>query len=228
MQAMFDRMDKDHNGQLDHGELAAALKRFGVFGEAEIADVVAHMDENGDGAVAVSEFVKFVDVAPEGTGGGFAPGRRPKKQAAAVAAAAGRVMREVEPMTEEQLTKMRNKIRRQLKAETYSQGGDVASMFRRLDKDGNGDLDHLELASALRRFGANLAEKEIENVMSHMDIDGNGRVDLDEFLQFIGADDAGGDAKAVKTQFSDRQPKTAADRKSHKAVREDEAGLAVG
>jgi Ca2+-binding EF-hand superfamily protein len=228
MQAMFDRMDKDHNGQLDHGELAAALKRFGVFGEAEIADVVAHMDENGDGSVAVSEFVKFVDVAPEETGGGFAPGRRPKKQAAAAAAAAGRVMREVDPMTEEQLTKMRNKIRRQLKAETYSQGGDVASMFRRLDKDGNGDLDHLELASALRRFGANLAEKEIENVMSHMDIDGNGRVDLDEFLQFIGADDAGGDAKAVKTQFSDRQPKTAADRKSHKAVREDEAGLAVG
>jgi hypothetical protein len=133
-------------------------------------------------------------------------------------------------LTEDQLVKMRNKIRRQVKATAFSQGGGgIETMFRRLDKDGSGELDFLTLAGALRRFGANLTEDQMANVLKHMDTDENGRIGLTEFLEFIEADEIGLDhSVSIKTQYSNRAPKTAAHRRSNKPRREDEVGVAVG
>ena len=57
--------------------------------------------------------------------------------------------------------------------------------FNRFDKDGNGFINTHELASILRSLGQKHTEAELQEIISEVDIDGNGSIDFPEFLTIM-------------------------------------------
>merc|ERR1711939_835327 len=55
MRPTFDRLDKDHNGELSVKELKKALKALGKKGH-DVKDLINHADANGNGIIDFEEF----------------------------------------------------------------------------------------------------------------------------------------------------------------------------
>ncbi|CAB9499015.1 membrAne [Seminavis robusta] len=58
----------------------------------------------------------------------------------------------------------------------------LKQIFDKLDLDNNGELDKHELLLGLREVGVNITERESEMMLQHADIDGNGSLSRDEWL----------------------------------------------
>ena len=58
-------------------------------------------------------------------------------------------------------------------------------IFSRFDKDGNGAIVTDELRRAWRKLGKNATKIELQDVMRIFDANGNGTVELSEFLTTI-------------------------------------------
>ncbi|XP_011312409.1 calcyphosin-like protein isoform X2 [Fopius arisanus] len=61
----------------------------------------------------------------------------------------------------------------------------LARVFRRMDEDGNKQLSKEELTDGLTEVGFELDEGEIDELMSKLDGDGNGSIDLTEFIAAV-------------------------------------------
>ncbi|PIN23784.1 Calmodulin and related proteins (EF-Hand superfamily) [Handroanthus impetiginosus] len=70
----------------------------------------------------------------------------------------------------------------------------LRQVFKLIDTNGDGKLSPLELKQVLISLGHEKAEaaKEAEGMVKEMDFDGDGFVDLDEFLSAMGSDSANG------------------------------------
>ncbi|KAF5747754.1 putative calcium-dependent protein kinase [Tripterygium wilfordii] len=55
-------------------------------------------------------------------------------------------------------------------------------MFKMIDTDNSGQITFEELKVGLKRFGANLTESEIYDLMQAADVDNSGTIDYDEFI----------------------------------------------
>ncbi|XP_061172568.1 uncharacterized protein LOC133181934 isoform X2 [Saccostrea echinata] len=62
---------------------------------------------------------------------------------------------------------------------------EAKSVFDEFDRDKNGKIDALELGSALRMLGLNPTMKEVTDMISEVDNDGNGTIEFEEFHTFI-------------------------------------------
>ncbi|KAF5750605.1 putative calcium-dependent protein kinase [Tripterygium wilfordii] len=58
----------------------------------------------------------------------------------------------------------------------------LKEMFKMIDTDNSGQITFEELKVGLKRFGANLTELEIYNLMQAADVDNSGTIDYDEFI----------------------------------------------
>ncbi|KAK0176408.1 hypothetical protein PV328_000547 [Microctonus aethiopoides] len=58
----------------------------------------------------------------------------------------------------------------------------LARTFRRLDDDGNKQLSKEELTDGLAELGLDMAENEIDEIMSKLDTDDSGGISLTEFI----------------------------------------------
>ncbi|KAJ8900050.1 hypothetical protein K2173_024165 [Erythroxylum novogranatense] len=58
----------------------------------------------------------------------------------------------------------------------------LREMFKAIDTDGSGQITFEELKVGLKRFGANLRESEIYDLMQAADIDNSGTIDYGEFI----------------------------------------------
>ena len=58
-------------------------------------------------------------------------------------------------------------------------------MFKAIDKDGSGDLDHKEFEMAMARLGLGLTPDQIKQCIEVLDKDGDGEVSLDEFMALV-------------------------------------------
>jgi uncharacterized protein YneF (UPF0154 family) len=66
LRAMFDTFDKDHSGTIDNNELHQMLLYMGVATtEAEVRDMIAQVDKNGDGDIDLPEFLEVMKGAQE-------------------------------------------------------------------------------------------------------------------------------------------------------------------
>lgn len=68
---------------------------------------------------------------------------------------------------------------------SVSAGSFARSEFKKLDFDGNGNLDAEEFNSALSSIGVTMSEVEVALLMSHLDGDGDGIISIDEFVHRI-------------------------------------------
>ncbi|KAK1429295.1 hypothetical protein QVD17_11501 [Tagetes erecta] len=60
--------------------------------------------------------------------------------------------------------------------------GGLKQMFKIIDTDNSGYITFDELKAGLKRFGSNLNESEIYDLMQSADIDSNGTIDYEEFI----------------------------------------------
>lgn len=64
IRAIFNQIDRDHNGKLDIDEIQSALKHFGVtLNRERTRDLIKEYDTSGDGTLDVHEFSKLFDRA---------------------------------------------------------------------------------------------------------------------------------------------------------------------
>eukprot|EP01063_Lacrimia_lanifica_P035244 TRINITY_DN6673_c0_g4_i1.p1 TRINITY_DN6673_c0_g4~~TRINITY_DN6673_c0_g4_i1.p1 ORF type:complete len:1820 (+),score=585.09 TRINITY_DN6673_c0_g4_i1:93-5462(+) len=63
-------------------------------------------------------------------------------------------------------------------------------VFRKMDKDGGGELEKDEVRHLLGKIGYELTDANLDKIFSQMDLDGGGTVSLDEFLVFCQANSA--------------------------------------
>ncbi|PAV60838.1 hypothetical protein WR25_14685 [Diploscapter pachys] len=59
---------------------------------------------------------------------------------------------------------------------------ELREIFKEFDKNGDGKINRQELEVALLQFGENPTGGKIEALIEQADIDGNGCIDIDEFL----------------------------------------------
>lgn len=74
-------------------------------------------------------------------------------------------------------------------SETLKNLGDQYAMlneaFKMFDLDGSGRISRSELRDVLRNLGHNPNEQQINLLIAQVDVDGNGTLDLSEFMQFM-------------------------------------------
>ena len=57
--------------------------------------------------------------------------------------------------------------------------------FDMYDADGSGDIDQSELKTLMAQLGFDLSDEELSNMVAEVDVDGNGEIDFDEFVQLF-------------------------------------------
>ena len=59
---------------------------------------------------------------------------------------------------------------------------EIREAFRVFDQDGNGYITSEELEAVMIKLGENLTKDELTAMMIEADLDGDGRIDFDEFV----------------------------------------------
>lgn len=65
------------------------------------------------------------------------------------------------------------------------QEAELREAFALFDKDGDGSITTAELATVMRSLGQNPTEADLKQMIKEVDIDGNGTIDFDEFLEMM-------------------------------------------
>ena len=81
---------------------------------------------------------------------------------------------EIENMFVKKLTEKINLVER-----------DITRTFKRFDKDNSGYLDATELAGAIHLYLNGVNRSQVSELVSHYDVDGDGKISLDEFTSFL-------------------------------------------
>merc|ERR1719288_121986 len=66
--------------------------------------------------------------------------------------------------------------------ETVDQTAEMREAFKIFDRDGNGYIDLKELKTVITRMGEPLSDKEAEEIFKVADLNGDGKLDYDEFV----------------------------------------------
>ncbi|KAH8823357.1 calmodulin [Flagelloscypha sp. PMI_526] len=61
----------------------------------------------------------------------------------------------------------------------------IREVFDIFDKDGNGYITKAELTYVMRKLDDGISDEEIDNMIFEADLDGDGRIDYNEFLQMM-------------------------------------------
>ena len=70
--------------------------------------------------------------------------------------------------------------------------------FDMYDADGSGDIDQSELKTLMAQLGFDLSNEELSNMVAEVDVDGNGEIDYDEFVQLFKGTSGGNEGKKSK------------------------------
>merc|ERR1719342_179312 len=71
------------------------------------------------------------------------------------------------------------------KANEADQESDLKEAFKIFDRDKNGYIDMKELKQVACMLGATLTKDEVAEFMKEADVDGNGKLDYDEFVKMM-------------------------------------------
>merc|ERR1719410_1847432 len=76
-----------------------------------------------------------------------------------------------------------------------AQIAELRAAFVKFDKDSDGHISTNELGSLLRSLGHNPKQREVENMINEVDVDGNGTIDFTELLSLMAVRNTGGDSQ---------------------------------
>lgn len=71
------------------------------------------------------------------------------------------------------------------KANTVDQEGELREAFRIFDRNKDGYISMKELKKVTTLLGATLTKEEVDEFMKEADVDGNGKLDYDEFVKML-------------------------------------------
>lgn len=69
--------------------------------------------------------------------------------------------------------------------ETVDQTAEMREAFKIFDRDGNGYIDLRELKTVITRMGEPLSDQEATEIFKAADLNGDGKLDYDEFVQMM-------------------------------------------
>lgn len=69
------------------------------------------------------------------------------------------------------------------KPDTKKEQRELLQAFKVFDRDGSGSISPEELRQALRQLGEFFSEEEINDMISHADLDGNGSIDCELLME---------------------------------------------
>lgn len=160
---MFLRFDTDQSGYLDRKEFKQLMQSAELgLSKKEIRRVMSEADENDDG---VLEYREFVPVMVE-----IVHGIKAKEAAA----------REAEMEADEAREAVEMHLLHGMPREELEQM--MAGVFQAADADGSGILDRKEFAKCLKSAELGLSRKEINVLLSEVDLDGDGNISYAEFM----------------------------------------------
>merc|ERR1719326_467877 len=64
-------------------------------------------------------------------------------------------------------------------------GDELVAAFNAMDTDGNGSISNAELREAMRRVNPEATDEQIANMVTLVDVSGDGEVTLQEFVMFM-------------------------------------------
>ena len=65
--------------------------------------------------------------------------------------------------------------------------GELRRIFERFDANRSGKLDYRELRNALQAMGLDVSEQKAAQLLQDYDRDGNGLMEINEFVQMVGS-----------------------------------------
>ena len=158
---IFRKFDTNHNGQITETEFRSALEKLGFTAtRSEIRELVERFDVDGDGMVSYAEFVNYL----------LSPRRGPSQAH----------LRDSQKRTVDHLEdRFRDLVRRERLNETG-----MRRLFRSVDRNRSGKISPSEFRKALRSMGIEARPDDVQELIGRFDIDGDGMIDYDEFIQF--------------------------------------------
>jgi len=64
---------------------------------------------------------------------------------------------------------------------------EIASAFRKFDKDGDGHIEPREIKSVMANLGCPQTDEQVKHLIASVDTDGNGMIEFDEFVGIMAA-----------------------------------------
>eukprot|EP00937_MAST-01D_sp_MAST-1D-sp2_P002311 g2311.t1 len=165
IEQLFLDADADGNGVLDRGEFKKVfsdLKEELGLSNKDIRRIMAEADENADGVI---EYGEFTQVAVDVVTSVYAKQEFEEEQAA----------RKEDALEDARDFLLKGMPREDLEAM-------LKDVFQRADDDGNGWLSRQEFSKCIRESDLGFTRKEINVLLSEVDVDGDGKVTYDEFV----------------------------------------------
>ncbi|KAK8390691.1 hypothetical protein O3P69_010418 [Scylla paramamosain] len=84
---------------------------------------------------------------------------------------------------------------------------EMRDAFKIFDKHERGYICASDLRAVLQCLGEDLSEEEIEDMIREVDIDGDGRIDFEEFVKALGENDDSDDEEEARDEDDDEERK---------------------
>jgi Ca2+-binding EF-hand superfamily protein len=189
----FRAIDKDSSGTIDEKELGMLLDRFNIR-DATAKEIMSKYDKDGNGSIDYHEFMDVFAtklVTPTG-----------KKKAER---AVRRLSMEERTDRKQNLTEAAKLVIELFKVKLQELGGThaLAKWFRAFDEDQNGQIKHEEFQRICEHFDMRLADETIRDVLQSFDVDHDGALEYDEFVEMVqdGEDQTGNFAGIADAAF---------------------------
>ena len=160
---------QDGSGTITTKELLPILRSIGQNPtEDEILNLVIEYDVNGDGTIDFDEFLEMMQKVSKGK----QPNQKTRKNLDKIG------------YLNEKFKKNLNYILL-LHIEDLDQSVEIEDAFKIFDRDGNGYIDAKEFKQVVTRMGNCLTNAEADEFMLEADLNGDGKLDFNEFMQMM-------------------------------------------
>ena len=154
--------EADAQGNLSPQQLRDVLFRFDIIlADKQFTELVAAMDEDGDGELSYQEFLKF-----------FAVGSEYDKNV-------------ISTITNMSIQTAKNVIREKMRGRLQGGPAEIRRSFQFFDRDGSGTIDLEEFAEGLEKYcGLKFDDKFLRELMAEFD-DGSGEISYISFAELV-------------------------------------------
>eukprot|EP01043_Picozoa_sp_COSAG02_P011574 COSAG02_NODE_428_length_22489_cov_4.690219_10_plen_593_part_00 len=220
--ALFAAIDEDGSESISPEELRTAMQRLDLgLSDKELGRIAEHIDKNGNGLIELNEFLAATglpDTADDLDDGDNRAGSKSSSPAERAVRARQQdllqmQMRAADAAPPSPVTNLNGEAHvvgspdmlrsgvmkklqlamshnRSLYGHTVSDG---RALFAAIDEDGSESISPEELRTAMQRLDLGLSDKELGRIAEHIDKNGNGLIELNEFLAATGLPDTADD-----------------------------------